>query len=111
MNCQGCGKPIEPGARFCSGCGRAVPLHESFARVPTRFVRPREGRMIAGVCAGIAQAYGWDVTPVRLILALIVVLGAGSPFLAYLVCWIVMPNAEYEFVPPPSTPPPGNMVV
>ena len=46
-------------ARFCSGCGRPMMI-ESTSPFRTHLVRPREGRVIAGVCAGFAQAYGWD---------------------------------------------------
>lgn len=94
---------MEPGARFCSTCGRPVgsyagPVYGPPA--PTRFVRPRQGRMIAGVCAGIALAYGWDVTVVRLVLALLVLCG-GLSILIYLVAWIIMPAADP--VLPPTT--------
>lgn len=56
--------------------------------------RPREGRMIAGVCAGFAVRYGWDVAIVRLVFVL-AVLVAGLPALAYAVAWVVMPNGQY----------------
>jgi phage shock protein C len=82
------------GAKYCSGCGR--PVFETQAPVRTRLVRPRQGRVIAGVCAGFAQAYGWDPVIVRLVLCLIALCGAGSPILAYIIAWIVMPNAPYE---------------
>jgi len=108
MNCLNCGKPLESGARFCSACGRATYLPEAYGPAPTRFVRPREGGMIAGVCAGIAMHYGWDVTLVRLVAALAVCLGAGSPLLLYFIAWIVIPNADYVVVAPPT--PPGNIV-
>lgn len=49
-------------------------------------------KMIAGVCAGIAEYFGWDPTVVRLAYFLISVLFAGFPgLLAYLILWIVMP--------------------
>jgi phage shock protein C len=98
MNCPACGKSIEPGARFCSGCGRPATI-PMYAPTPSQFVRPREGRMIAGVCAGIAMRYGWDVAVVRLVTALFI-LFAGVPLLAYIIAWIVMPNAQFEL---PST--------
>jgi phage shock protein C len=63
----------------------------------TNLVRPREGRVIAGVCAGFAQAYRWDPVIVRLVLCLIALCGAGTPILAYLIAWIVMPNAPHEY--------------
>jgi phage shock protein PspC (stress-responsive transcriptional regulator) len=53
-------------------------------------VRPRHGRMIAGVCAGFARRYG---VPVFLVRVLTVVAGvAGFGLLGYLVMWILMPN-------------------
>jgi phage shock protein PspC (stress-responsive transcriptional regulator) len=64
-------------------------------------MRPREGRMLAGVCAGIALYHGWDVAIVRLVVAALVLFGCGSPILLYIIAWIVMPNAEYAL--PPTT--------
>jgi phage shock protein PspC (stress-responsive transcriptional regulator) len=58
----------------------------------TTLVRPREGRIIAGVCAGLAQRFGWDVSLVR-ILALVSFLLPGSQLLIYAICWIVIPSA------------------
>jgi phage shock protein C len=52
--------------------------------------RPRRGRIIAGVCAGIADAYGWKRGTVRLVFALFGLFGAGE--LAYIVLWILMPK-------------------
>ena len=70
---------------------------ESTSPCRTNLVRPRQGRVIAGVCAGFAQAYGWDPVIVRLVLCLIALCGAGTPIIAYLIAWIVMPNAPYEY--------------
>ena len=70
---------------------------ESTSPFRTHLVRPREGRVIAGVCAGFAQAYGWDPVVVRLVLFVIALCGAGTPILAYVVAWIVMPNAPYDY--------------
>lgn len=63
--------------------------------------------MVAGVCAGFAHAYAWDVTIVRL-LVLLSVLFAGLPLLAYLVAWVVMPNAQYA-LPAQAGAGPGSM--
>lgn len=65
--------------------------------------------MIAGVCRGFAEAYGWDVAIVRLLVVLSV-LFAGLPLLAYLVAWVVMPNAQYA-LPAQADGGPGSMVV
>jgi len=50
-------------------------------------------QMIAGVCAGIAEYVGWDVTSVRVIYAILSVFSAGFPgLLLYIILWIVMPK-------------------
>ncbi len=59
--------------------------------MPTRgLTRPRHGRVIAGVCAGIADHYGWSRSVVRLLFVLFGLFGAGE--LAYIVLWILMPK-------------------
>ncbi|MEV0893011.1 MULTISPECIES: PspC domain-containing protein [unclassified Promicromonospora] len=55
--------------------------------------RPRQGRMIAGVCAGIARRFGWDPTLVR-VLAVASIFIPGPQFLAYIAFWILMPNED-----------------
>ena len=55
-------------------------------------VRPREGRMVAGVCAGLAEYFGLDVTLVRLIVAVVAVITGGAGALAYLVGWVIIPG-------------------
>lgn len=54
-------------------------------------VRSRDDRMIAGVCAGIADYYGWSRGTVRVLFVLFGLFGAGE--LAYIILWIVMPKA------------------
>jgi phage shock protein C len=56
-------------------------------------VRTRDGKMIAGVCAGIARKYGWDATIVRIVFVLSCLL-PGPQFLIYLILWIVIPQEE-----------------
>jgi phage shock protein C len=55
-------------------------------------VRPRDGRMLAGVCAGVAEYFGLDVTLVRVIWAVVSVITGGAGVLAYLVAWIIIPG-------------------
>lgn len=98
MTCPGCGKELDPGARFCSGCGRAQYMPPMVPR--SRYIRPREGRMVAGVCAGIALYHGWDIAIVRLVTALLI-LFCGLPIVLYFIAWIVMPNGDYAL--PPTT--------
>lgn len=54
-------------------------------------------RKIAGVCAGVAEFFGWDVATVRLVWFLLAILGVGAPVLFYLILSIVMP-AENQAV-------------
>lgn len=53
---------------------------------------------LAGVCAGLAYYFNIDVTLVRLIWALAVIFGVGSPILIYIVLAIVLPNCDPDEV-------------
>src|ERR1700683_4595173 len=53
-------------------------------------VRSRKGRMVAGVCAGLADYFGMDVTLVRVIVAVIAVITGGVGVLAYLAAWAII---------------------
>jgi phage shock protein PspC (stress-responsive transcriptional regulator) len=55
--------------------------------------RPRDGRMIAGVCAGLARRFGLNANVVRL-LAVLSCLLPGPQFVVYLILWIMLPNEE-----------------
>jgi phage shock protein C len=59
--------------------------------VEKRLVRPKEGRWLAGVCAGFARYFELDPTLIRVVLILCVCL-AGTGILAYLICWLVIPS-------------------
>ena len=48
-------------------------------------------KMIAGVCAGIAESFHIDPTLVRIIWAIFCLLG-GAGIIIYLICWIIMPK-------------------
>jgi phage shock protein PspC (stress-responsive transcriptional regulator) len=53
--------------------------------------RPRDGRIIAGVCAGLARRFGLGAWTVRL-LAILSCLLPGPQFLVYIALWILMPD-------------------
>ncbi|MEU0152709.1 MULTISPECIES: PspC domain-containing protein [Micromonospora] len=58
-----------------------------------KLVRPRQGRMLAGVCAGLAQRFGMSAGMVRLLFLLSLLL-PGTQVIVYLILWILMPNED-----------------
>ena len=66
-------------------------MTEPSSKETKRLYRTREGRVVAGVCAGIAAYFGIDPTLVRLAFALFTIFG-GAGVLLYLVAWIVIPE-------------------
>jgi len=62
--------------------------------VASQLSRPRrgDGRMLAGVCAGVARRLGVSTFLVRLIFVIFGFVGAGE--LAYIVLWILMPSED-----------------
>jgi phage shock protein C len=53
--------------------------------------RPRKGRLVAGVAAGIAEYFGVDATLVRLAFAIAACFG-GLGILMYLAGWLLIPE-------------------
>ena len=59
-----------------------------------RLTRSRN-KMIAGVCAGIAEYFGWEVTLFRVVFVVVSILSVAFPgILVYLVLWVVMPRPD-----------------
>ena len=56
-----------------------------------RLSRRREGRIVAGVCAGLADYFGVDVTLIRLAFAVLTIFG-GFGALLYVAAWAVVPE-------------------
>lgn len=49
-------------------------------------------KMIAGVCAGIAEYFGWDTSLVRIVYVLATFFTAFCGIPVYLILWIIMPQ-------------------
>lgn len=65
---------------------------EQMSEMPTsRLVRPRSGRVIAGVAAGLADRFGMSRKMMRLLFILSLIL-PGPQVLIYLILWIVIPE-------------------
>jgi phage shock protein C len=78
-------------------------VHDTMAR--QGLVRPRDGRMLGGVCAGLGRRFGLDPWIARLLFVLILFLIPGSQILIYPVLWLLMPSEQTSFEPsvPPAT--------
>jgi phage shock protein PspC (stress-responsive transcriptional regulator) len=53
--------------------------------------RPRNGKVIAGVCAALANRFGWSVTVTRVIAVASIIL-PGPQIIAYIVLWVLIPK-------------------
>ena len=100
MYCNACGKQIPDIAKFCDGCGKTVagtapapaPDQGNTYQPPAnpyrgRLIRPQQGRKFKGVCLAVANYLDVDVTLIRIIW-LVLLFGAGTGFIAYLIGWL-----------------------
>ncbi|WP_348810600.1 PspC domain-containing protein [Flavobacterium maritimum] len=63
------------------------------ARRTKKLYRDREKGMIGGVAAGLGHYFGIDAVWIRITLLLLVFAGFGTGILAYIILWIVTPEA------------------
>ncbi|HEY9378476.1 MAG TPA: PspC domain-containing protein [Jiangellaceae bacterium] len=77
-------------------------IHEGFRQ--QGLVRPRDGRILGGVCAGLGQRFGIEAWAARLLFVLVLLIIPGSQLLIYPVLWILMPNEEIDSTPEYSAP-------
>ncbi len=105
MYCSSCGIEVPDASRYCPQCATATGRN-SFASAtgkPTRtLTRSREDRKISGVCAGVARYLGVDVTLVRILTVVLAIWPPAIGLIAYLVCWIVMPQEPLLLAAPPA---------
>ncbi len=78
-------------------------IHQSFAQ--QGLVRPQEGRVLGGVCAGLGRRFGIAAWPARILFVLLLMVIPGSQILIYPILWILMPSEETVTVQPPQAPP------
>ena len=85
--------------RSGDGWTRFAAKVESAFRLPNgrggQLVRPRFPRKLAGVCSGLAQHFGWNVTLLRVLLVLLTVASTGCMVLAYAAAWVLIPDGQY----------------
>ncbi len=71
-------------------------IHQSFAQ--QGLVRPLEGRVLGGVCAGLGRRFGIDPWPARILFVLLLMVIPGSQILVYPILWILMPSEQTVMV-------------
>ncbi len=64
---------------------------------PKKLRRPRTGRMLSGVCAGLADFFDLDVTLVRAIYALATVFTAFAGVIIYIILLVVIPEEKNRY--------------
>ncbi|KAA8724047.1 PspC domain-containing protein [Corynebacterium spheniscorum] len=68
-----------------------MSLNDYNAYPQRRLHRSRSNRMIAGICGGLAETYGWDATLVRIAVLLSCLL-PGPQALIYFIAWFIIPK-------------------
>ena len=56
--------------------------------------RSNDDRILAGICAGLADSFGVDPTVIRLIWVFLLLPGGAPGLLPYLALWVLMPDEE-----------------
>jgi phage shock protein PspC (stress-responsive transcriptional regulator) len=94
MTCQRCQHELPAEAAFCPACGAAQHQGDTFSAARRRLTRIPADARIAGICAGIADYLGVDVTLIRILwVTLSVVPGSIiGGIVAYAVAWLIMPE-------------------
>lgn len=68
-----------------------------------KLYRDEDHKVIGGVCAGLADYFGIDISIVRLVFLLTLILKGGG-MLIYVILWIVLPKKAFQINKPFNTP-------
>ncbi|MGV8978393.1 MAG: PspC domain-containing protein [Cellulomonas sp.] len=74
-------------------------IHETLGR--DGLIRPIDGRVLGGVCAGLGRRFGLDPWPARLLFLLLLMVIPGSQIIIYPILWILMPSESSVWHPAP----------
>ena len=75
----------------CRPAGHDHSMSENNGKEGKRLLRVRQGRIVAGVCTGLARYFGVDVNLVRLAFGVLTVF-YGLGVLLYVVAWAILPE-------------------
>jgi phage shock protein C len=68
------------------------------SRNPKRFYRSRTDKVMAGVCGGLADRFGWEPLLVRVAAVVLFFFMAGPlVIVAYVVAWVITPYAPLGY--------------
>jgi phage shock protein C len=96
MHCTACQREITDYSNFCSFCG----ARQSPTVAPRRLMRSAWDKKIAGVCSGFSEHFDMDPTIFRIIFVFVTLATGLLPgIIAYIVAWILMPQAPYVVTP------------
>ncbi len=59
-----------------------------------RLTRPKENRILGGVCAGIGNYFDTDPVVIRIVWVILTLLSLGTGIIAYIIAWIIIPEEE-----------------
>jgi phage shock protein PspC (stress-responsive transcriptional regulator) len=65
-------------------------IHDGLAR--QGLVRPQQGRLLGGVCAGLGRRFGIAPWAARVLFVLLLMVVPGSQILVYPILWVLMPS-------------------
>lgn len=83
---------VRADAELCKGWWSAPFTGYQGVMTTSQLVRPRSGKMIAGVCAALGNRFGISTGLIRIAFVIFGLVGAGE--LAYIILWIVIPKEQ-----------------
>ena len=67
-------------------------------------IRPYDGRVLGGVCAGLGRRFGLTPWTARLLFVLVLMVIPGSQLLVYPILWVLMPGENSVYLGRPAEP-------